>query len=305
MITDIKSALRWGRFLLVEENNIDFGSLDAEVILADLLGRERNFLYCEPDYPLTPGQRSHFRDLITRRAQGEPVAYLLGQREFMGLSFYVDNRVLVPRPETELLVETALVLLGGPSPPEGSAVNLPPAPVTGTVVDVGTGSGAIGISLSHYSTQIKVCATDISPAALEVARHNAARLGVSDSVTFFPGNLLDPLDPLSIKGKVSIITANLPYIPSVEMSHLPSDVGEYEPHSALDGGPDGLYFYRQLIPRAGEYLAPEGYLLMEITPGQGQPLQALAPAGYSSRVVNDLAGRERLVIFRTPQGKNK
>lgn len=295
---NIWGALYWAR-LLFKERKIESGPLDAEVLLARVLGVERDFLYREPHFPLSPEQYSLFRELVERRAGGEPVAYLVGRREFMGLDFKVDRRVLIPRPETELLVETALVLLGGPRPPEGPAVNLPPAPKTGIVADVGTGSGAIALSLAFYLPELVLYATDISAGALDVAGENARRLGVDGRVTLLQGNLLDPLEGLGVEGKISLITANLPYIPSADMAGLPRDVKDFEPRGALDGGPGGLCYYRQLIPGAVEYLAPGGYLLMEIGPGQGRPLKKLAPAGCSARVLNDLAGRERLVILRT------
>jgi len=298
MTIDIRGALYRAR-LLFKEENIESGYLDAEVLLAHVLGVEKHVIHRDPGYFLTPGQHSRFRELVARRLKGEPVAYLVGRREFMGLEFKVDRRVLVPRPETELLVETALALLGGPRPPEGPPVLLPPAPETGIAADVGTGSGAIALSLAYYSPEVKVYATDISPAALEVARENAVNLGVTGRVTLLRGNLLDPLEKLGIKGKLCLVTANLPYITSADMDGLPRDVKDYEPRRALDGGPDGLDLYRQLIPAAGEYLAPGGYLLMEIGPGQGESLLALAPQGFAGRVVNDPAGRERLVIFRS------
>ncbi len=298
MITDIKSALRWGRFFLAK-NDIESASLDTAVLLAHTLEKGRDFIHREPDFPLTPEQRDLFQKLVHRRAEGEPVAYLLGTREFMGLPFKVDKRVLVPRPETELLVETALALLGGKPPVEGAAVTLPPAPGTGIVVDVGTGSGIIGISIAYFIPGIKVYATDISPAALEVACYNARQFGLTERVNFLAGDLLKPLEPLNIKGGTAVITANLPYIPSGEMSELPRDVREYEPHTALDGGRDGLDFYRQLVQQALEYLVPGGYLLMEITPGQGQLLRETTPPGFFIKIVNDLAGRERLVILRS------
>lgn len=296
MMPDIRSALRWAR-LLFKEKNIETGSLDAELLLAHTLGVERHVIHRDPYTSLTSGQWTLFRQLVSRRLDGEPVAYLVGHREFMGLQFKVDHRVLVPRPETELLVETALVLLGGPHPPGGPVVSLPPAPRTGMVADVGTGSGAIALSLACYSPEIKVYATDISAAALEVARENAVRLGVDGRVTLLPGNLLDPLEDRGVKGKLSLITANLPYVTSAGMEGLPRDVRDYEPHGALDGGPGGLDFYTRLIPRAVEYLVPGGYLLMEIGPGQGEPLLKLFPPGCSGRVFNDLAGRERMVVL--------
>lgn len=303
MKMDIGGALSWARFLF-QEKNIEAGLLEAELLLAYILEVERYVLHREPGKELTAAEWSGFQGLVSRRLQGEPVAYLLGEREFMGLPFTVDGRVLVPRPETELLVEIALALLGG-SPPAGGLPlalpflhKMPPLPETGIVADIGTGSGAIALSLAHYKPGLEIYAVDISAAALELARHNAGRLGAGGRVNFIQGNLLEPLRGWGVRGRLALITANLPYIATADMDNLPRDVRAYEPSGALDGGPDGLDLYRQLIPEAVEYLAPGGCLLMEIGPGQGDALLKLFPPGCTGQLVNDLAGRERVVILK-------
>lgn len=296
----VRSALQRAR-LLFRERGVETGALDAEVLLAHVLGCGRGHLYREPDAPLGPAEQARFEELVHRRLAGEPVAYLVGRREFMGLEFKVDARVLVPRPETELLVETALVLLGWARPPAATVpAGLPTAPATGIAVDVGTGSGAVAVSLARFLPQLRVFATDISPAALEVARENARRHGVDRRVEFLPGSLLKPLRGRGLEKKAALVAANLPYIPTGELPNLPAGVRDFEPRVALDGGPDGLSPHRRLLAAAGDYLAPGGYLLLEIGPGQGETLAQEAPAGFRSRVVRDLAGRERLVVMRAP-----
>lgn len=251
--------------------------LDAEVLLAHVLGVERLRLFVEPDKPVPAPELAEFQRMIGARGTGRPVAYLTGQKEFMSMKFRVGPGVLIPRPETELLVEEALRL--NPS----------------VVIDVGTGSGAIAVSLARFLPEARVCATDISAEALDYARQNASDHGVAGKITFLQGNLLKPLPKLL---QAHCITANLPYIPAGDLDNLPVDVRKYEPHTALTGGPDGLDHYRALIPQAMEFLAPGGVLLMEIGPGQGAALtnelskyNAFTCAGVKC----DYAGLERIV----------
>ncbi|MHB8918822.1 MAG: peptide chain release factor N(5)-glutamine methyltransferase [Desulfocucumaceae bacterium] len=261
------------------------GRTDAEVLLGICAGRDRTALYRDGLDELLAEQEGVFRELLERRASGEPLAYITGVKEFMGLEFRVSPAVLIARPETELLVEKSLEFL-----------KPLPAPV---VVDVGTGSGAIAVSLAAFLKKARVCAVDISTEALAVAARNAARHGVAARVEFLQGDLLEPL--MKIKGlRADLVAANLPYVPSSEMPGLMPDVREYEPHRALDGGPDGLDHYRRLIPQARELLRDGGRLLMEIAPGQGTALRESMGPGWRVEIFNDLAGRERLVIAEKP-----
>ncbi|MGB9804213.1 N5-glutamine methyltransferase family protein, partial [Desulfofundulus sp.] len=201
---------------------------------------------------------------------------------------------LVPRPETELLVETALELLSGVPDPgsrgHGGEERL-------SLADAGTGSGAIAVSLAYYLDKALVYATDISRAALAVAAENARRHGVAGRIVLLEGDLLSPLRAFLSPGSLSLVAANLPYIPSADIGRLMPDVARYEPHLALDGGPDGLELYRRLVPQAQELLVPGGYLLMEIDPSQVPLIPRLLPEGsWRYRVRRDLAGRERLVV---------
>lgn len=255
--------------------------VDAEVLLSFVLACDRLALYREPLRKIAAEEKNRYEELLCRRAAGVPVAYLTGEKEFMGLKFTVTPAVLVPRPETELLVETAIELL--------KRVQAP------VVADVGTGSGAVAVSLAVFLPAVRVFAVDLSPAAVCVAQENARRHGVADRVTFFQGDLLEPL--LEEIRFFDLIAANLPYIPTAEMAQLPREV-QNEPAIALDGGPDGLAPYRRLLPQARRLLKAGGCLLFEIAPGQGKAvLEMLKP--WHAYVKQDLGGRERLVVART------
>lgn len=279
----IKNALIMGRESL-KLHNLPSYNLDAQVLLSIVTGLDRTRLLLRDDEALSEEQEQEYRCLLDRRAWGEPVAYLIGQKEFMGLNFRVTPNVLIPRPDTELMVETALEFLKQ----EGQENSL--------AIDVGTGSGAIAISLAYLTQGLQVQAIDVSEQALKIAQQNAATHGVADRVYFQQGNLLQSISK-DLRGKVGVITANLPYIPTGDIDGLMPDVKDYEPHLALDGGLDGLDLYRQLIPQAFELLRIGGLLLMEIGPGQGEPARAILPREkWSAKIANDLAGRERLVI---------
>jgi release factor glutamine methyltransferase len=277
----VGEALAWARTVL-RTGHGETPALDAAVLLCSVLGCDRVDLYREPERVLTDIERVRFEQLVGDRLEGRPVAHLTGYREFMGLDLMVTPEVLVPRPETELIVEDVLRLVKGG--PEGSLV-----------VDVGTGSGAIAVSLARHAPAARVLATDLSEAALSVARQNAERHRVK--VEFLLGDLLEPI-PVTLAGRIDVITANLPYVPTAQIDTLPPAV-RAEPRAALDGGPDGLDLYRRLIPQARRYLRPGGHLLFEIGPGQGGPALALVPrARWESRIMPDLAGWERVVIAR-------
>lgn len=277
----VGEALAWARALL-RTGDIEVPALDAAVLLAAVLGCDRTDLYREPERNLTENERGRFEQMVRSRLEGRPVSHLIGRREFMGLDFVVTPEVLVPRPETELIVEEALRILA----------DRPGQPM---VVDVGTGSGAIAVSLARHVPPARVLATDLSEAVLSVARQNARRHQVS--IEFLSGDLLESV-PAALIGQIDLITANLPYIPTAEIDTL-SRVVKVEPRLALDGGPDGLALYRRLVPQARRFLHPGGHLLFEIGPGQGRAALALVPGPHwESRVLPDLAGRERLVAAR-------
>jgi release factor glutamine methyltransferase len=283
---DVREALAYGKQRL-EGGDSDTPALDAEVLLRHVLGVERVTLLTHPERSLSAPEEQRFVALVERRARDEPIAYITGRREFMALEFAVDRRVLVPRPDTEVLVERALELLGS----DGAGA---------TLVDVGTGSGAIAVSAAALRPHARVFGIDVSAAALTVARVNAARLlRPPAAVTFLQGSLLQPL--LELKVSVTVICANLPYIPRPQMKLLPATVRDHEPEAALDGGPDGLDLYRELLPQAREALAPGGTLLMECDPGQAAALLGIGIEqlpGAQGSVIKDLAGLERVVEVR-------
>ncbi|AEG61905.1 peptide chain release factor N(5)-glutamine methyltransferase [Desulforamulus ruminis] len=273
-----------GRFL--KEREIPSWKLDARVLLSAVTSLDRTGLVLKGDLSLEAEQQEHYHKLLERRAAGEPAAYLIGHKEFMGLDFKVTPAVLIPRPDTELMVEMALACL------KESQERLP------VVVDVGTGSGAVAVSLAYLLPELRVHAVDLSEQALAVARENALRHGVEKRVSFYAGNLLDPVDE-KLQQNIHLITANLPYIPTTDIPGLMADVRNFEPHLALDGGVDGLELYRRLLPKASKYLAPGGHLLMEIGPGQGQEAINILPLKYwVAEIYRDLAHRERLVVAR-------
>jgi release factor glutamine methyltransferase len=272
----VLEVIRWtvARFT---ERDLATPRLDAELLVAHALGLPRVQLYVQFDRPLVPDELAALRALIKRRQGGESVAYLVGKKEFWGLDFTVDARVLVPRPDTETLIEEARERLAG-----GESVRL---------ADVGTGSGAIALTLAKLFPQAAVFASDLSTGALEVARANAERLGLA--VTFAEGDLAAPL---AADAPFSLIAANLPYIASSEMATLPPEV-KSEPALALDGGPDGLALVRRLVADAPALLAAGGALVLEIGAGQaGATAELLRAAGLADvRTRRDLGGVERVV----------
>lgn len=254
--------------------------LDAEVLLADLLGMERINLYVNFDRPLTSDEVDTYRELILKRRQGTPVAYLVGKKEFMGLDFKVSSDVLIPRPETEHLVEVMLDQIDAWEREEVKAA------------DIGTGSGAIIISLAYLADKlVEGVGVDISESSLEIAQENARNLGVDGNLEFREGNLLEPLEQ-----KFDLIVSNPPYIPSEEMSDLQREV-QQEPELALDGGVDGLDYYRKIISSAQDYLLADGLLIFEVGIEQSQAVaQLLKEAGYSRvQIREDYSEIERVV----------
>ena len=280
---NLRQALTLGRELLKLHNSPSY-IIDAQVLLSKVTGLDRTGLLQKEDVELTDEQQQQYKNLLDRRAWGEPVAYLTGSKEFMGLDFVVSPAVLIPRPDTELMVETALAFLQ--SQGEGACL----------AADVGTGSGAIAVSLANYLPGLQVYAIDLSPDALAIAGQNAILHQVDRRVTLLQGNLLQPIS-LELSGRLNVITANLPYIPSGEIAGLMSDVKDYEPHLALDGGCDGLDLYRLFLPQAYNLLKPGGLLLMEIGPGQGEAAKKMLPEErWQAEIKLDLACRERLVV---------
>ena len=258
--------------------NIDTPRLDAEILLAHVLGWRRLSLYVDADKNLSLESIFRFNDLITRRLDGVPVAYLTGFKDFMGLTFAVNENVLIPRPDTEILAEGVGKYLRG----HGG----------GNFLDLGTGSGAICVSILKFVKNSRACAVDISEKALAVAKFNAQKFHVDDRAEFFCGDLFAP-----VEGKIfNAIVSNPPYIPTCELETLQSEV-KSEPRLALDGGADGLNFYRRIITDAPKFLIAGGLLAVEIGINQAAAVENLmTAAGFGNvKIFKDLAGIERVV----------
>lgn len=261
----------------------DTASLDAQVILAYILGKDRGWLFSHYDQALTQVEAETYTDMVARRAAAEPVAYLVGHREFYGLELMVDKRVLIPRPETELLVDAVLDHIES----RGNQ-NV-------RMVDVGTGSGAVAVAVAANCKSVQAYALDLSPAALEVARENVRRHDSRGQVTLLQGDLLAALPE-----PVDIIAANLPYITSREYPNLMADVRDYEPRLALEAGPEGLDLIARLLDQAPGHLFPGGVIFLEIGADQGQAVLNLVrqqlPQARQISLRQDYHGYDRLVV---------
>ena len=264
-----------------KSKGFEAGRLEVQILLAHVLSCPRIELVARSDEVPEAKTRATFRELVTRRAAGWPVAYLTGEREFYLLKFDVSPAVLIPRPETETLVQEALTRLKGR-----------PAPA---VLDLGTGSGCVAVSIAHQNKAGRVTAVDVSPDAAAVARRNAARHGVADRLTVLVGDLFTPLPPGSA---FDLVVSNPPYVTTKEWESLPIDVREHEPRGALDGGPDGLAFYRRIAAGAAAVLKPDGAVMVEIGANQEDAVRAVfAEKGFTTGpAVKDLARRPRVVI---------
>jgi len=266
---------------VLEEAGIVTARPEAEWLLAGLLDVERFALYVEPARRLTAAEAAHYRELIERRARREPLQYLLGWEDFHGLRLAVSPDVLVPRPETEGLVEWALEVVAGR-----------PEPV---VADLGTGSGAIACAIARSEPTAEVLAVEISGGALAVASRNVRDLKLGARVRLLAGDLFAPLG--SIPASLDLVVANPPYLPSAVIPSLPPEVSRHEPRAALDGGPDGMTVLRRIVAGAPTVLKRTGWLLMEIGEEQAGPLASLMAAeGFSGiRARRDLNGIERYI----------
>ena len=234
----------------------------AEILLAHVLSFNRVDLYIQYDRPVNPRELAAFKETIKRRLRGEPVAYIVGERGFWSLDLRVTPDVLIPRPETEIVVETALAVL--PKKADGEAKK---------ILDIGTGSGAIVLALATERPGYLFYATDRSWKALRVARENARKYRLEEGVRFFCGDLFKPL--AGVQNGFDLIVSNPPYIRRGELNELASEVSKYEPREALDGGPDGLDLIRILVRQAPEFIAPQGWLIFEIGYDQGEDVKCI------------------------------
>jgi len=285
----------------------------ARVLLAHTLSATQEYVLSRADETISEDQYAAFLDLISRRALGEPLQHITGHQEFYGLDFIVSPDVLIPRPETEFLVEQVLKLGTLPGPwsqeqarfllerdPDRQPLNNQVHQPSPLIVDVGTGSGCIAIALAVRLPSAAIVAIDISSPALDVARQNAERHGVADRIQFLPGDLMAPLQQGSFEGRVDIIASNPPYVSTSRPDLVERDVRDFEPAIALYGGPDGLSFYKRLLADAARYLKSDGYLVCEIGYGQLDDIRSIADAtGWDfANLVEDLQGIPRTLTMR-------
>lgn len=281
----IGRLLEWTRKYLAERG-AESPRLDAEILLAAARGCPRIALYTSFDEVPSDQVRTAFRELVRRRAEGAPVAYLVGRREFYSLSFRVTPDVLIPRPETEFVV---LQTLDRAKSFAGAAVR---------IVDVGTGSGAIAVALAKHLPHAELLAVDVSPAALAVAQANASDHGVGERIRFLESDLLAGV---LAEPAFHFVVSNPPYVSTAEMAQLPRDVAEHEPRLALEAGPTGAEVIARLVPQAAERLLPGGYLIIEISAALDGRVRELLAAGGAFEVlptVKDLAGLLRVAVAR-------
>jgi release factor glutamine methyltransferase len=274
-----KAAMR------LSAHKIEHARLDAEVLLGHALGRDRAWLLVHMQDRLGDAGRRVYENYIDRRAGREPLQYITGLQEFWGLPFIVTPDVLIPRPETELVVESAI-----------RREMTTAAPI---VVDLCTGSGCIAVSLAREHPRARIFATDRSGAALNVARMNARQNGVADRIRFLEGDLFEPLSETDLIGRVDVIAANPPYIRSEELPELQPEVRDFEPEMALIAGPDGTEIAERILNAAPNYLRSGGSLIMEMGMGQTNALRkiiAAAGAYAEPEVLKDLAGIERVIV---------
>jgi release factor glutamine methyltransferase len=270
---------------VLKDHRVENPRLNAELLLAQCLGFSRETLYANLRREIQTEEKKALDELLRRRMAGEPLQYLLGHQEFWSVDLKVDPRVLIPRPETEVLVDQALSILATPS---GRVPR---------VLDIGTGSGAIVIALTNEFGEIFAVATDISQEALQVAKDNARKVGVGQRIRFVRGDLLHPFRPLT-DGVFDLILSNPPYICRSDIEELTREVKDHEPRLALDGGEDGLDFYRRMSRQVPSYLRKGGWLLVEIGQGQGTEISTLfEQSGCFSapELVRDLSGIERVI----------
>ena len=281
----VLKLLRWTAGYFDEEGVTATPRLDADLLLGHVLDLERVELYARTDMEVDEEPRKEFRRLVKRRADGEPVAYLVGHKSFWQMDLKVDKRALVPRPETEVIVEVALEKL---PEPDGEL----------RAADIGTGAGAIALALAHERDDLRIAATDTSEEALELARENAETFDPDDQISFYQGDLFDAL-PEEWR-PLDLVVANPPYVPDSDREDLMITVRDHEPKEALFGGPVGLAVTERLIPAAAEWLTTDGWLIFEIGYHQGQAVRdMLADAGFVDvDIRQDYEGQDRVAYGR-------
>lgn len=287
--SNVSSALKWAEAEL-KKNGVPDAEVEAEYLLCHVLKAKRHELYLNPARPLTEKEAATLDEFVQRRIKREPSQYIAGETEFRGHVFKVTKDVLIPRPETELLVEEALKAAKGF---KGERI---------TAIDLCTGSGCIAVSLAKELEGCRVYATDISEAALEVAKENARLNGVEGRVTFLKGDLFEALPP-ELTGQARLVLSNPPYVSEKDMKGLAPEILDYEPHNALYGGEDGLDFYRRILRNSPSYLRKGGWVILELGYGQAKSVKTLAEKEEVYEAIDvrkDYSGIER--VF---QGRKK
>ena len=275
----------------LKKKDIDNPRLCAEILLAHQLNTTRIKLYLDFDRPLNEKDINEYRALIQRRLKREPVQYITGVQEFWSLEFNLNPLVLIPRPETEILVEQIITIIKDKKA-AGETGNL-------SVLDIGTGSGAIAVSIASELPDADIWATDVSAEALEVAKANACKHGVENRINFVEGDLFSAIKDTT--QLFDVIVSNPPYIPREDYDSLPPEVGQYEPRTALDGGEGGLFFIRRLILEAKDFLKPGGRLLIEMAPFQtARAMDLAAQTGVyeEQKIIKDYSHKDRVVMAK-------
>ena len=277
--------------------------VEAETIISHILGMKRSRIYLDPDREITASEREQIDAIVRERARRFPLQYLIGEVEFMGLPFRIKEGVFVPRPETEILVEAVLARAGSPGPgtksePATASSSAAGPPRDLRILDLATGSGVIAISLAKYLRPAFVLAVDISEAAVSLARDNARLNRVEDVIRFAVGDGLAPITPADASAGFDLVVSNPPYIETGDLAALQPEVRDYEPRAALDGGPNGLKFIREVAPGIPSILRRPGIVAFEIGSTQGERAKSVfRQIGLSEvEVLQDLAGRDRVVI---------
>lgn len=259
--------------------------MNAELLLMFISGRDRAYLYGHPEHALTPEEQARYDDALAQRARGIPAQYITGHQEFWGMDFIVSPAVLIPRPETEHVIEEVLARVGRA-----------PSPANVRIVDVGTGSGCIALALAKELPRADIHATEISPAALEIARANTARHQLETRIRFHETDLLDGLE----RNSFDLVVSNPPYVGESEEDSVQLEVRKFEPRNAVFAGPTGLEVIDRLIPQAREVLKPGGWLIMEISGTIARRVQELLTGWNNVQLANDLQGIERVAAAQKP-----
>ncbi len=286
----IRNILKWA-IATLKEADIDSPGINADTLLSFVLSCDRTKLYTNPDEIIIDADINRYKNLIKERTRHVPLQYITHRVEFMSLDFFVDERVLIPRPETEILVETVL----------DKAQDKQYSGKKVTIMDIGTGSGNIAVSLAKYLSNVEIYASDISQEVLALAEENVQRHTVVDKVHLLHGDIFDAFSSHIEKGQVDFIVSNPPYVSESEWNRLEPEVSEHEPREALVAGMDGLCFYTQIIKEATDWLMPDGYLVIEIGETQANAIIKLMQnkEHYGEiEIIKDLQGKERVISAR-------